>query len=96
MKTLREMISVMQACEDGKKIEVSCYMLDKETERWIDDVSPVWEWARYQYRIKSEPLIIYASVSTDGHNTVFDASAYKENLNTAIADRKIIKLQEIE
>lgn len=51
MKTIEEMIAVMQAFADGNNIEVYG---DKNSE-WIECVAPVWDWLNYDYRIKTEP-----------------------------------------
>ena len=48
MKTIAEMIEVMQAYADGAKIEA------KEYVNWYDAPKPDWEWARKTYRIKSK------------------------------------------
>lgn len=47
MKTTKEMIEVMQAYERGEQIE----FMDCSRE-WKDTTNPIWDWARYDYRIK--------------------------------------------
>lgn len=51
MKTTKEKIAVMQAYEDGKKIEI-CGKTEKV---WHNAISPDWNWAACDYRIKQEP-----------------------------------------
>lgn len=52
MKTTAEMIAVMQAYADGKKIE----FLGREWEVnvWEECTSPLWDWTNFDYRIKPE------------------------------------------
>jgi len=49
MKTIREMIEVMQAYERGEKIQ--CY----EKPGWFDVHLPHWDWMNRDYRIKPAP-----------------------------------------
>jgi hypothetical protein len=50
---IKEQIAVMQAFADGKKIEVRpSYLTDKND--WVAAPTPVWNWAFFDYRIKSE------------------------------------------
>lgn len=51
MKTIEEMIAVMQAFADGKKIE----FYDDVTSEWIVCEKPYWNWDDFDYRIKTEP-----------------------------------------
>ena len=51
MKTTKEKIAIMQAYEDGKKIEV-CGKIENV---WYSTTSPDWNWANCDYRIKTEP-----------------------------------------
>lgn len=48
--TTKEKIEVMQAFEDGKKIQC----LSKFADHWIDCYSPLWNWYICDYRIKPE------------------------------------------
>lgn len=49
MKTIEEMIAVMQAYADGKEIEYS-----SDNEIWSKAKNPFWDWDNYDYRIKPE------------------------------------------
>lgn len=51
MKTTQEKIAIMQAYEDGKKIEI-CGKTEKV---WHNAILPDWNWAVCDYRIKQEP-----------------------------------------
>lgn len=50
MKTTQEMIKVMQAYADGKKIQYSSKGVD-----WTDVIEPSWDWESTNYRVKPEP-----------------------------------------
>ena len=50
MKTTAEKIKIMQAFEDGKKIQWK-YLDNKN---WGKVVTPIWDWNRCDYRIKPE------------------------------------------
>jgi len=49
--TTREKIAVMQAFEDGKKIEIRVIHSDN----WIFCECPGWNWEYFNYRVKPEP-----------------------------------------
>ena len=51
MKTLKEMMKVMEHFDNGGKVEFK----DKSIDGWNGDNSPDWNWAFYEYRIKQEP-----------------------------------------
>lgn len=48
--TTQEKIAVMQAHEDGKKIE---FRLHGKTQ-WIAQPCPIWNWVEYEYHVKPE------------------------------------------
>jgi hypothetical protein len=55
MKTVKEMMAVMQAWLDGRKIEVK-----PNTERvWNEVGMPQWDWYNCDYRIKPEDVKVY-------------------------------------
>lgn len=61
MKTIDEMIAVMQAYIDGAKIEKigRCYPQSD----YEEDEEPNWNWGIYDYRVKPEPQYVpYDSV----------------------------------
>lgn len=59
--TIKDMTEVMQAYEEGKKIQFT----RKNEDDWSDIVGePTWNWNHYRYRIKTEPKYVpYDSVS---------------------------------
>ena len=59
MKTLPEMIAVMQAADGGAKIRSRIYEYDSDIWRITDN--PVWDWAHYDYEVVPEPLVIWVN-----------------------------------
>ena len=53
MKTIQEMIDIMQAYQEGKQIQI----YDKMHKQWVDD-EPNWNWSLHDYRIKPEPEFV--------------------------------------
>ena len=49
MKTIQEMVDIMQAYQEGKQIQI----YDKMHKQWVDD-EPNWNWGLHDYRIKPE------------------------------------------
>lgn len=61
-KTVKEMIEVMQAYADGKKIEFGSDNPIAST-KWKEAVNPTWDWDNFDYRVKPEPHYVpYDSV----------------------------------
>ena len=57
MKTTKEMIEVMQACERGEQIEF-CYT-DEVIKVWEDtNGKPLWNWGDTDYRVKPKPKYV--------------------------------------
>lgn len=54
MKTLDEMIAVMQAARDGKLIERRSWNANSLT-GWYPAAEPTWDWGLWDYRVKPEP-----------------------------------------
>lgn len=54
MKTIEEKIAVMQAFADEKDVEY----YNTSTEKWCKTKDPVWDWIRYDYRVKKQPEYI--------------------------------------
>jgi hypothetical protein len=70
MKTLDEMIAVMQAAKEGKQIQsrpykCSCCKPPKEC-TWRDDNNPAWNWRIHDYRVKPEPRRWRGHTTLDG------------------------------
>lgn len=57
MKTVKEMIEVMQAHLDGRKIEAK--QTSEKYSSWSDVGKPVWDWYGCDYRIKPEEVKVY-------------------------------------
>ena len=56
MKTVHEMIQIMQAYERGERIEFKQYDGKwLEDKRWHDAQYPAWDWVHADYRIKPKP-----------------------------------------
>ena len=56
MKTTEEMISVMKAYAEGKKIETRIIETrSRLLTCWVYTPEPAWDWANFDYRIKPEP-----------------------------------------
>jgi len=54
MKSIQEMIAVMQAYDEGKKIEYFAY--DNPIGGWTSKFTPTWDWYKFNYRIKQDKL----------------------------------------
>lgn len=48
IKSVQDKINVMQAFIEGKEIEYRHICLNN----WADNKSPLWQWGRYEYRVK--------------------------------------------
>jgi len=60
MMTHDEMIAVIQQYKNGGKVEYKTHGDD----RWREViVNPLWNFADHDYRIKPEPMVIFAEVS---------------------------------
>ena len=53
MKTIEEMIAVMTACKEGKKIQWA----NAEEDDWEDCPHPSWDLTNFDYRVKTEPKV---------------------------------------
>ena len=49
VQEIREAAKVMEAYANGKKIQY------KEISEWLDTPLPLFNWAKYKYRVKPEP-----------------------------------------
>lgn len=110
MKTLKEKIEVMQAAEQGQKIELLFYPLSKN--HWVPVQNPkglTWNWEKCDYRIKRikpGPLVRYLIVYEQGNTKKVDTSFLKreqaeEYLQNSkylkkFRNARVIKLQEVE
>jgi hypothetical protein len=62
MMTHDEMIAVIQAHKDGKKLEFRDQRFT-EFKEWVQCLEPHWNFKDCDYRIKPEPMVIFAEVS---------------------------------
>ena len=53
MKTINEMVKVMQHYANGGEVEIY-----DGNNGWVDTYKPVWEWVCFDYRIKEEKKTI--------------------------------------
>ena len=56
--TVKEMIAVMQAFEEGKTIEYAAKSVTS-ADKWRPASTPVWDWSVRIYRVKPEPKEFY-------------------------------------
>lgn len=71
--TIDEMITVLQAAKDGKKIQARESRRDGA--QWTPATAPVWNFAAFAYRVKPEPMEVKLWMK-DGHFTESDMSDY--------------------
>jgi len=64
-KTLDEMIAVMQAAREGKKIEYRVIDSHYNEEKWYECSHPGWDWTSYDYRVAPEQPETVESVLLD-------------------------------
>ena len=66
IKMLLRQIMVMEAYEDGAKIENT---IQHQNLPWLNIDKPSWDWTRYEYRVKPEPLTLWINVDEDALGT---------------------------
>ena len=90
MKTLSEMIEVMQARKDGEDIQADCY----DSAGWHDITHSVWNWDRCDYRIKLKPREIWVNLYRSGtYGSVYNTKNEAE-FNSVVTS-KVIKFREV-
>lgn len=94
MKTLKEKIEVMQAALDGKDIEYTPHK-----DYWEIDPSPSFNWDRFNYRIKPEPMEFWVNVyeggETDGELAIYLMETVAKDRGAQLGARKTIKVREV-
>ena len=60
--TIEEMIKVMEAFKDGKQIQSRC----DDTEEWLNVIPSAWNFDKFEFRVKPEPLKCWANIFCDG------------------------------
>ena len=83
MKTTKEMIEVMQACERGEQIEF-CYT-DEVIKVWEDtNGKPLWNWGDTDYRVKPKPKYV-------PFDTAEEFFAAQRKKGRFIIDKKVVQ-----
>lgn len=59
-----EMIAVIQAHKDGKQVQYRRLSMGEDD--WLDLPDPAWDFSCSNYRIKPEPLILWAEYKHNG------------------------------
>ncbi len=89
-----EIIALMQAFKDGKKI--ICRYIGSSLcipTIWMPaQEPPLWNFAQHRYEVKKEPLELYAVFDSEGK--VLSASGTKERFDTWIG-HKIVRMREV-
>lgn len=98
VKNTRQIMEVMQAYLDGKKIERR-HTLDAGNETmWRVYKTPDWNWNHYDYRVKQEPREFSVVVDRDGK--AIGVGEVKDGTiivvpSGKIRDAKVIKVREV-
>ena len=90
MKSLKEKIEVMQAALDGKEIE-----MEMPNGEWLPQHDLQFNWADYEYRVKSEPFECWANIYPDGEYTIYGDEKTAE-LYRGVDYLRTVKLVEAE
>lgn len=91
MKTTQEMIAVMQAYVDGKKVQfshINCNI-------WADSPTPSWDWRACDYRIKPAPFTLWF-IRKPGDEYSGPFTEKEKNEMYIHIDWRWIKLMEVE
>lgn len=90
--TIEEMIAVLEAAKEGKKIEFQDIM-DPGT--WWASVSPGWDFLHFRYRVKPELIERWAVITSDGEEVTFE---FKKNATLFHEDNpgsRLVHLREV-
>lgn len=86
MKTLKQKIEIMQACEDGKTIQF-CDRSSPFGLKWVNaPINPVFNWGEADYKIRSEPEIIYMNIYENRSDNFGNAFSTSEEASRAITE----------
>ena len=77
MKSLAEMIAVMQAAKRGEQIESK----PKGLSEWRLNSNPAWDWDSFEYRVapRTMEIVVVAWLVRPDKPFVLDMSAYKDH-----------------
>ena len=86
MKTIKEMIDVMQAYDRGEQIETR---ISGEQKKWFDNKNPAWNWEKCDYRVKPKKKYVpfetaeefLAAQRVHGIHVYFGGCKYGTNIN---------------
>ena len=76
MNTIDEMIEVLQHKKNGGEVEFFYH-----TATWMDAKKPVWNFQRYKYRPKPEPIECWINVSIHNIKTLCEDEEEADNYN---------------
>ena len=89
-----EMIAVIQADKEGKKLEFRRKKAGN-LESWDTVQSPVWDFNAYDYRVKKEPMVLWVNIYLDGsYNSYRDENTAKQ-LVVKSSGVRTVKLVEV-
>lgn len=94
-----EMIEVIKAHKEGKKLQCRPKRSGKFEPPWMDfeeGEEPVWNFQYVEYRVKPEPLVFYARVDDNGLPGCFSQDRGRVESYRREFGGRIIKLQEVE
>jgi len=89
----KEMISVIQAFEDGKVIQAKV-KINGDLNQWHTVSKPYWDFIRQDYRIKPEPLRCWANVYENGNFYLYRSAKDAMNASNSGALRRGIPMIE--
>ena len=87
-----EMIKVMQHYANGGEVENK----EKESNKWFKGCTPVWNWSKYDYRIKKEKRVViekWLCRDKEGDYAVIDSSNIAKFI--PYTKVKLIKIYEV-
>lgn len=94
MSTLTEKIRVMECFDNGGKVQSYSY----SQRRWHDDEKPTWNWQNCEFRIKPEPLELWALLPAEGigaRHVCFTSSKKELTEQFNPEGYRVVKLREV-
>jgi hypothetical protein len=90
---MQAQIKVMQAYEDGARIE---HTVKDKTLPWLLTDEPLWDWDAYEYRVKQEPLTVWVNVyEKNGDLTFYSYEAEHLAYRCRSKGGRTVKMQEV-
>ena len=87
----KQKIEVLQAYLDGKPIQIGT------GSQWVDYTEgsePLWKWSSFNYRVKPEPMVLYANIYKNGVLT-FNSEEMARSRATDAVIRTAVKFVEV-